>query len=286
LERLKSEGGTFVGLITKPDSLKGRGLQKSENELVAVVRDLDLPIFKPANDQELSDAINRLNPEVVLTISYGRLVKQNELRIPRYGWINLHFSLLPKYRGAAPVQWTIMNGDKRTGVTVFRLDEGMDTGPILSFRELELTGRENTAELLNQLAEMGAEAVNEAFAELSNGSPGVPQPKNGSLAPKITKELAHIKWADPSLTIERLIRAMAPRPGAWTTLNGERIRIFTSETATERGEPGVILNVNPLTIGTGDSALIIGDVQGEGKRRMTSSDWQRGARIKVGDRFL
>ena len=283
--KLQDSGHQFVGLITKPDLPRGRGRILEENELAVKMQELGHRIEKPGNDAELAESLKSLDPEIVITISYGKLVKANELRLPRFGWINLHFSLLPKYRGAAPVQWSIMNGEPFAGVTVFRLDQGMDTGPILVTASRKMNMDETTGELLQELADLGAGIMDEALEKISNGDLGKPQESNGSLAPKITKDVARIDWEKSAIEIERLIRAMAPTPGAWTTLENERFRIFKGKVIVGKGRPGEIMNCDPLIVATKQGLLEINEVQIEGKRRMSASDWQRGARVTVGTFF-
>jgi methionyl-tRNA formyltransferase len=286
LHAVRAAGHQIVGLITKPDAPKGRGRVLEANEIAAHFIESGLPVLKPKSHSELMESLHELKPELVIAISYGRLIRKPALESTKFGWINLHFSLLPKYRGAAPVQWTILNGESSTGITIFKLDEGMDTGPILAVAERKLQGDETSGLLLNELAVLGAGKLVEAMDLVGEGVAGISQPSEGTLAPKISKEMARIEWQRPAQEIDRLIRAMNPAPMSWSTLDGERVRLIRARVSEGNGGIGEVIALNPLTIGTGMGAIIVEEIQGEGKKRMNTPDWLRGVRLNVGAKFV
>lgn len=282
---LRSADHQIVGFLTKPDSPRGRGKVLAQSDLAQAL-DTDLPIYKPSDDLGLIKALAVLNPDLVVTIAYGRLIKAPALTLPRYGWINLHFSLLPKYRGAAPVQWAIRNGELVTGVSVFQLDTGMDTGPIFITRSRQMRGNETSGELLAELSEVGAEAVVAAVQLIQQGKSPTPQPEAGTLAPKIKKVDAKLDWQLPAVELERIVRAMNPQPGAWANFRGSRIQIHSASPLPGTFPlPGSICNLDPLSIACGSGALAIGSLQQEGKRVMQAAEWLRGARLGLDERF-
>lgn len=287
IELLKSSGHELIGLISTPDMPQGRGRTLAPNSLIQRLGATDLQIAKPATDEELNSLLASWQIDLVVTISYGRLIKPSELALPRYGWVNLHFSLLPKYRGAAPIQRALLAGEVKTGLTVFQLDPGMDTGPIYLQRERELVGQETTGELLSSLAEDGSEALLEAISMIERGIAPSPQSNEGvSLAPKISKEEARIDWTASAQTIDRKIRAFNPIPGAWTTFRGERMILTSARVSPQQYPPSRLFTQNDsLLIGTGEASLEILKLKPQGKREMQVSDWLRGARLQGGECF-
>lgn len=248
----------------------------------------DSRLYKPHSLSEVSDLIGRLAIDLVIVIAYGKMIPRALLKQPRYGWINLHFSLLPQYRGAAPVQRAILDGQTRTGVTVFQLDEGMDTGPLFAHREYEIPHQATSGEVLADLSDIGAATVAEALLKISQGQTPEPQGNSGiSMAPKITKNEGRINWHRSSTEIVNLIRAFNPNPLAWTMLEGRRLTIVKAHVIGEKmGEPGEISNKDgSVVIGTSDNAILIDVLTPEGKRTMTGSEWVRGFRLS-GQRCL
>ncbi|MEY3737036.1 MAG: hypothetical protein RLZZ251_752 [Actinomycetota bacterium] len=288
LEILIKNGYELVAGISMPDRPRGRGREISPNEFSIALEKMNIAVAKPTTDDQLRECLERLAPHVVITVSYGKLIKPRELSIPPLGWLNLHFSLLPKYRGAAPVQRAILNGDPITGITVFKLDAGMDTGPIYSTREISLVGRETSGILLEKLSEMGATAVLEALQRIEAGDPPSLQSAIGaSLAPKISSADAKIDWNNAAIDVDRKVRAFNPKPGAWTELAGQRIRLC--EGVPHLGwklAPGAIdISSGVLLIGCRDGAFEVSTLIPEGKREMRSQDWLRGARLSGQEMF-
>jgi methionyl-tRNA formyltransferase len=287
IELLKSSGHELIGLISTPDMPQGRGRTLAPNLLIQSLATTELRIAKPATDQELNTLLTSWKIDLVVTISYGRLIKPSELGLPRHGWINLHFSLLPQYRGAAPIQRALLAGAVKTGLTVFQLDAGMDTGPIYLQRERELAGQETTGELLSSLAEDGSEALLQAISMIERRiAPSLQSDEGVSLAPKISKEEARIDWTASAQSIDRKIRAFNPNPGAWTTFRGERIILTSARVSPQRCPPSELLSrEESLLIGTGEASLEILRLKPQGKREMQVSDWLRGARLQDGECF-
>ena len=283
---LKSQKVPIVGAISMPDAPTGRGRVTKPNAFAFEIAQQNIPIFKPASALELHKVLADLAPDLVITIAYGRLIRPPELGIPKFGWINLHFSLLPKYRGAAPVQRAIENGEHETGISIFKLDSGMDTGPIYCQRSIQLQGDETAGDLLNDLSSLGAEAIRETLTAIESGV--VPQEQSASgvsLAPKIDKAETRIDWSKNAVSIDRKIRAFSPEPGAWTEFRGQRVTLMKSRAVDGDAPPGVLLTSDGiLRIGTGSGLVEIQSVIPAGKREMLAEDWLRGARINSSEK--
>ena len=285
-----------------------RALQKSEDELVGVVTQPDKPagrtqkitappikkaligsgpnanpagIFQPARikDPEAIDQIRALAPDVIVVMAYGQILPRAVLEIPKIASLNLHASLLPHWRGAAPIQAAIAAGDRETGVTVMYMDEGLDTGDILLQRKIDISPTETGATLHDRLAQIAPEALLESLRLLAAGNaPRVPQDKSlANYAPKLNREAGRLNWNESAEAIERKIRAYNPWPGAFTELGGGNLKIFAASIVDLRGKPGEILRKNrELVVATSDRALSLTDVQLEGKRRMSAAEFLRG----------
>lgn len=287
ISTLGEAGYSIVGIITNPDKPSGRGRIITPNALAQEMSQFSFPLLKPATHHELATIVTELSPDLVITIAYGRIVRSESLVIPRLGWINLHFSLLPAYRGAAPVQRAILDGATKTGVSVFQLDAGMDTGDIYATQAVAIEENETSGELLSRLAPIGAELLLTALKLIEKGIEATPQPSEGvSLAPKIEVSEARIDWNSGTSKVHSKIRAMTPEPGAWTLLNGHRYIIGRSRKYSEKLMPGEIrTHQNQLLIGTGDGSISVQELQPSGKKMMSSVDWLRGARIDRNSRF-
>jgi methionyl-tRNA formyltransferase len=286
LHALRTSRHEILGCLTGLDAARGRGQEFSENDFARLAKTAGLPIFKPANSLELHQLLIDLNPDIVVTISYGSLIKQRELEIPRYGWLNVHFSLLPRWRGASPVQRAIAAGDSLTGVTVFKLDRGLDTGPIFTSVKHSLVGDETTSTLLSDLASLAPTALLDALSLIEAGHTPIPQSNDGAcLAPKIAKEEGRIDWTRSNLEIERSIRAFNPWPTAWTTFLGQRVSIYLSKLSTLDLEPGLCRINSGFFVGCGVGSLEVLEVKPEGKRKMTALEWARGLRQQSDMKF-
>jgi methionyl-tRNA formyltransferase len=277
-------------VLTGPDKPTGRGRTLTPNEFAEYCSSRDLRVVKPSNDQELESALQDIKPDLVITAAYGRLIKSHQLSIPKKGWINLHFSLLPRWRGAAPVQFSILNGDQTTGVTVFRLDSGLDTGPVYSFKEYRLHGRETSGELLGTLSELAIQPLEESLLKIKAGIEPLAQKSEGAtMAPKISKSDGVISWSDEVLSIDRKVRAFSPWPGAWSRLDGKQILILEAEISEldlERGIPaGTVVTGTEVLVKCGNGVLLLKRVKPEGKREMSAMEWIRGIQNKEHLRF-
>lgn len=265
-----------VAVLTRPPSRQGRGRSLHASPVADLATAAGIPVLT-----DLRDATN-LIPEVDCcpVIAYGALIPESALTAPSLGWVNVHFSLLPRWRGAAPVQWAIRSGDLVTGVSVFQLDAGLDTGPILGSREHSIGPTDTTGSLLDSLGDIGASLLVETLdARASGAQVGVPQDEAGAtFAPKITSEDAHVDWQQPAEVLDRLIRSCTPAPGAWTTAGGERLLVGPVSIAEGDAAPGVLdLAGSRVLVGTGHGRVQLGDVQPAGRRMMPASDWLRGA---------
>lgn len=283
LDLLHKEGH-FLSLITKPRTKSGRGRSEKITEIEERASQLNIEVFYHDSDWGLSDFLSKNEIDLVITIAYGKLINEPSLSTPKYGWLNLHFSLLPKFRGAAPVQRAILAGENETGITIFKLDSGMDTGPIYLQQQYDISNL-NTGEVLDVFAKLGALAFIEVLKDISNESTPIAQSGEASLARKVLKEETEINWHTEAAFNERKIRAFTPKPGAWTNFRGKRLRIEKARLSAESGRPGTILNLDPLLVACKQGAIEILSVCPEGSRSMDAQDWIRGARISSGASF-
>lgn len=289
LQRLINSTHDIVAVLTQPDARKGRGRKLVPSPVKELAETHNIPVLQPATlkDDTFADQLRELQPDLCPVVAYGQLVPQPVLDIPTHGWINLHFSLLPAWRGAAPVQHAIMAGDDMTGAVVFQLEAGLDTGPIYSTVTEPIGPQDTAGHLLTRLADHGAELLAQTIDGLAaNKLHSQPQPDHSiSHAPRIMPADAHIDWTKPALAIERLIRGCNPAPGAWTTLDGQRFKIGLAQvhpnTPTElANQPAGTLTVidgQPL-VATGGGTLALHQVQPAGKKMMPANDWCRGLR--------
>jgi len=272
----------LLGGISSPDRASGRGQSVSSNDFASYCQEIGVTCYKPSSNEELADVLQKAEAELVITLAYGRLIKTSELQIPKHGWLNIHFSLLPRWRGAAPVQRAIAAGDEQSGVTVFKLEQGLDTGPIYSTLSYPLNDRSRSDEVLKDLSSLCIQPVNQALIMIAAREPARMQKSDGvTLAPKILKSEGRIDWNRESKILDRQIRAFQPWPGAYTSFNGTRIEINEARVSEVDGVAGEVISLNPLLVGTSSGSLEIIRVKPENKREMSSSDWLRGARITL-----
>ena len=272
-------------VITQPDRPAGRGQTLKESAVSAWAKDHEIQCLKPESKSETAPLLEGI--DVFLTIGYGVLLPEELLAIPRNGCLNLHFSLLPRWRGAAPVQRAIEAGDSLSGVTVFQLDPGMDTGPIYSMKRFALDGDITSDELFQELALLGVESVAEAFTAIANGIKTTKQPSEGATrASKISKEECEIDWNLDAQTISQKIRAFTSLPGAWTRFRGEVVKVDSVKISDHSFAPGQIKVIEKeLFVGTATQALSIGYLTPSGKSRMDARSWLNGARLVDGENF-
>ncbi|MBK8462905.1 MAG: methionyl-tRNA formyltransferase [Nigerium sp.] len=297
LQALVASGHEVVAVVTRPDSPRGRSKRPMPSEVAAWASEAGIPVLKPAHprDEDFAAELTALAPDACAVVAYGALIPQRVLDIPAYGWVNLHFSLLPRWRGAAPVQRAIMAGDDVTGATTFLLVPELDAGPVFGTVELALTGTETAGEVLATLATDGATLLLDTIDRLADVDP-IPQlttgPDGSSLltpAPKIAVDEARLDWTTDAVTLDRIVRGCSPEPMAWTTLRtpdasadglGERFKIAlgrVSDAADLR--PGQVRSEKRrVLVGTGTTALELIRVQPQGKKEMAGADWARGLR--------
>ena len=285
LEWLITSEHELVSVITQPDRPAGRGRVLKESLVSQWAHDKGVLCIKPETTQETAAAID--GSDVLLTIGYGVLLPETVLAVPHHGCLNLHFSLLPRWRGAAPVQRAIEAGDAISGVTVFQLDQGMDTGPIYSVKRFALDSDITSDELFIELGQLGVEAVQDSLTAIQNGVRPIPQSHEGATkAAKISKEECEIDWNLEATTISQKVRAFTSHPGAWTRFRGGVVKIDSVKISEVKYPAGTlhVLN-NELLVGTGTSAISIGYLTPAGKSRVDTRSWLNGARISNGDFF-
>jgi len=291
LEALTASRHEVVGVLTRPPAPAGRGRAPRPSAVHMRADELGLPVFTPSSLRapEALVPLADLAPDCCPVVAYGALLPPAALALPAHGWINLHFSLLPRWRGAAPVQHAIRAGDTETGSTTFRIDEGLDTGPILLQEATHIGDRETSGELLQRMATSGAAMLVATLDAIEDGTlSGRSQATDGAtLAPRIEVEDARIDWLQPAAHIDRLIRASTPAPGAWTMLKDSRVRLAPVEvTDTTDLAPGEIrAGKSEVLVGTGSTAVRLGEVIAQGKRAMSAADWARGMRLEPGEAF-
>lgn len=289
IEAILASEHTLGSIITNPDKPTGRGKNIEANDLAKWAELKGLDVAKPADTSELNRHLLASQPQLIITCAYGRLIPVELLHGPRFGWINLHFSLLPKLRGAAPVQWAILNGETETGFTIFKLDKGMDTGPVYITKEVNISDDDTTPILLDRLTELAIPDLLDLVSKIGK-TRATPQPLSGAtLAPKISKDMARIIWKSSIETVLRQDRALSDNPGIWTMFNDERISLHgLSEVlvANNLKAPGDIELVgDQLLVRTSDSVLEVKEVTPAGKKRMSGADFARGARLVSGSKF-
>ena len=290
IEAIQSSEHDLASIITTPDRKTGRGQTLAPSELAAWAAGSDLVVAKPTDTPSLNQHLLAAQPQLIITISYGRMIPVEVLHGPRFGWLNIHFSLLPRWRGAAPVQWAILEGDTTTGVSIFKLDKGMDTGPIFYQEEVEISATDTTDSLLHSMSDLAGARIMDVVAEIRKGGKPKAQPNSGiTLAPKISKEMGELDWSANAELIFRKIRALGSRPGTWTTFREQRLAIhelreyFGVNSLQNAGE--ISLEDGHLIIRCADSVLEVMTLTPAGKKQMSGADFARGQRITSGESF-
>ena len=285
LDYLLLSNHELISVITQPDRPSGRGQKSRESEVSQWAAQNNVICHKPQGEQETLSAL--VDADLLLTIGYGVILPTSVISFPTHGSINLHFSLLPRWRGAAPVQRAIEAGDSVSGVTVFALDEGMDTGPIYLEKRFALDADITSDELLNELADLGVEAVAQTLTLIEQGvRPHAQSSEGATRAMKISKGDAQIDWNQSAEVISQKIRAFTSNPGAWTNFRESTLKVFTPTITDFPLPPGeLLLKEKKLYVGTATSALEIGEVQPSGKALMPASSWVNGVRLDSGERF-
>jgi methionyl-tRNA formyltransferase len=290
IEAISRSQHHLSSLITLPDRKVGRGQDLTENEIASWASDQGILVAKPQDISQINQHLLEVQPQLVISASYGKLIPPELLHGPRFGWLNLHFSLLPRWRGAAPVQWSILEGDEKTGISIFKLDKGMDTGPVYLQEEVELDDEVTTPELLDQLSVLGGDRILDVVEMITKGiKPKAQSQSNITLAPKIPKEMGLIDWNLSGIAISRLVRAIGDRPGTYTSFRGAKLSVHGVRIVTNDGEErscGALWSDDDrLLVKALDCTLEISEVTPAGKKRMKASDFARGARLQADERF-
>ncbi|WP_067691768.1 methionyl-tRNA formyltransferase [Nocardia jejuensis] len=288
LKRLIESGRhEVVAVVTRPDAVAGRGRKITRSPIGQLADEHGIPVFTPRrpSEPEFVEQLTALAPDCCPVVAYGALLPESVLAIPRHGWINLHFSLLPAWRGAAPVQAAVLAGDEFTGASTFLIEKGLDTGPVFGTITERIAITDTSGSLLQRLAESGAHLLESTLDGVQDGVVhAVPQPLDGiSYAPKVETEAGRLRWDEPALAVFRRSRAVTPAPGAWTEFDGKRLKLGPVEMVEEvLPERTIDVRKTGVFIGTATTAVRLGEVQPPGKRMMPALDWARGARIEAG----
>ena len=309
LEAIYSAGHEILGVVTNPDRPKGRGMKMIASPVKEFAIEKGLKIYQPdkiKNNAQFIEEIEELKPDVICVVAYGRILPEEILKIPKLGCINVHGSLLPKYRGAAPIQWAVINGDKTTGITTMYMDKGMDTGDIILKQEVEIGEDETTGELWGRLSEIGGELLVETLEKIENGlAPRIKQSDDFSIAPMLDKTMAKIEWNEKNANeIKNLVRGLNPIMGAYTFLENKKIKFwkvqicnqseleqnknYIKSSSLEEIENGTVLLSDVkdgLYIKAKDGIIKVLEIQGENARKMTIQEFLRGNKIKLGEIF-
>ena len=302
LERLMLDSHEVVAVFTQPDKPAGRGKSLHEPPVKTFALEHGIPVHQPAKiktNEEVRAIFETISPDACVVAAYGKILPPWMLAIPRFGCINVHASLLPRYRGAAPINWAIANGGKETGVTIMQMDAGMDTGPMLVKRSIAIGDRETAPELAVRLSRVGAELLSETLPRVERGEikPLIQDDNQATYAPMLKREDGRIDWRMSAIEIANRVRAFQPWPATFTDFRGARLTIWRANDVPESvshsasafaAEPGTILNIDEpgiTVVCSGSSALLIQEVQVEGKRRVSAREFANGARLKPGDRI-
>lgn len=294
LEAILKAGHEVTAVVTQPDRQKGRGREVQYSPVKECALSYGIPVLQPLKIKE-KDAVEELRKypaDIFVVAAFGQLLSEEILNMPRLGCINIHASLLPAYRGAAPIQWCVINGEEKTGVTIMQMAKGMDTGDILLQKEVVLDEKETGGSLFDRLMETGAELIVEALPKIEAGelTPVVQKEELATYAGKITKDMGNIDFAKSAVTIERLIRGLNPWPSAFTHYKGKILKIWEADVVSECANaenpvPGTVIAMDKesFTLATGEGALRIRSLQPEGKKRMSCAEFMRGYEVKVGE---
>lgn len=290
LQALIDAGHDVCAVYTQPDKPQGRKQILTAPPVKTLALEHDIPVFQPntLKNEDEQARLRELAPEVIIVVAYGKLLPKAVLDIPPRGCINVHGSLLPRWRGAAPIQWAVIAGDEMAGVTTMQMAEGLDTGDMLLTYETKVGEKETAGELFDRLAQSGAELLTQTLVKLDEITPRPQDDAQSCYAHMLDKQMAVIDWSKSAHEIDCLIRGLNPWPIALTTLSGERLKVFAAEKAAGNGEPGTVLEADPkkgLTVACGEGALKLIEIQLVGGKRMKATDFLRGHAIEVGTKL-
>lgn len=294
LEAIYNAGHHILAVVTNPDKPKGRGMKMIASPVKEFALEHNLPVYQPVsvkNNVEFIEQIKALQPDLICVVAYGKILPKEILDIPPYGCINVHASLLPQYRGAAPIQWAILNGDTITGITTMYMDIGMDTGDMILTKEVSIGENETTGELWDRLSKIGGELLSETIKQIElNMAPRIPQGNDFTMAPMLSKDMAKIDWnTKTSKEVKNLVRGLNPIMGAYTIYQGKKIKLWNIEIVDniqlgQAQQPGQILIADDkqgLYIKTIDGVIKVLEIQGENAKRMSTQDFLRGNHMEV-----
>lgn len=290
LQALIDAGHDVCAVYTQPDKPQGRKQILTAPPVKTLALEHDIPVFQPntLKNEDEQARLRELAPEVIIVVAYGKLLPKAVLDIPPHGCINVHGSLLPRWRGAAPIQWAVIAGDEMAGVTTMQMAEGLDTGDMLLTYETKVGEKETAGELFDRLAQSGAELLTQTLVKLDEITPRPQDDAQSCYAHMLDKQMAVIDWSKSAHEIDCLIRGLNPWPIALTTLSGERLKVFAAEKANGNGEPGTVLEADPkkgLTVACGEGALKLIEIQLVGGKRMKATDFLRGHAIEAGTKL-
>lgn len=289
IEALYNAGHEIAAVYTQPDKPKGRGYTLTPPPVKIFATEHNLTVYQPTtlkNNEEAFKQLSDIAPDAIIVVAYGKILPKTVLELPKYGCINVHASLLPKYRGAAPIQWSIINGEKQTGVTTMMMDVGIDTGDMLLSATTDIDINENAEQLHDRLAQMGADLIVKTLIELENDTLTRTEQDSSlsNYAPMLDRSLSKIDWSDTALNIHNKVRGLYPWPSANTIVNGKTLKIHKTAISDKKGQAGEILSLDPFVVACGDASVEILELQLEGKKKMTASDFMRGN--KLDSRYL
>ncbi len=287
LEKLIEDGHNIVGVLTQPDKPQGRKMKLTPPPVKELALKNNLEVYQPESlkNEAIKPLLEQKQPELIVVVAYGKILPKYVLDFPKYGCINVHGSLLPRWRGAAPIQWSIISGDKTAGVTTMKMSEGLDTGDMLLKYETEIGQTETAGELFDRLALSGAELLHDTIEQIDSIVPEVQDESKANYAHMLDKQIAQIDWSKSNKEIDCLIRGLNPWPIALTTLNGERLKIYSASPQNENGKAGEVLKADPKTgllVACGEGSILLNEIQAVGGKRMNSKDYLRGHKIEVG----
>ena len=275
-----------LAVFTQPDKPVGRKMVLTPPDVKVCAQELSIPVYQPVKLREGDNdkIIRELNPDVIVVVAYGQILPENILNIPKYGCINVHGSLLPKYRGAAPIQWSVLNGDTVTGVTTMYMEKGLDTGDILLKEEYEIGINETAGEVFDNLAMLGGELIIKTLDYAQKGmlKPVKQDDSLSSYAKMLDKSMCKIDFSKTNKEVHNKVRGLCPWPVASTVFNGKVLKIFETRLADGKGKPGEVISTNPLTVACGEGAVVVNSVQLQGKKRMDSNAFLQGHKISIG----
>ena len=289
LEQIIADGHNVQAVYTKADAPKGRKMVLTPSDVKVCALEHNLTVYTPSTfkDEAEVERLRALNPDLIVVVAYGKLLPKSVLDIPKYGCVNVHGSILPKWRGAAPIQWTVLSGDEYGGVTTMYMNEGLDTGDIILTRKVKVGENETSGELFDRLCIDGAERLSETINQIEAGTaPRIPQNNDeATYASMLSKEISEIDFSKSASEVHNKVRGLSPWPSAQSKLFGKRIKILETRLCQKQGEAGKVISNNPLIVACGEGSVEIVRLQPEGKRAMNSADYLMGHSIEIGTTF-